>query len=405
MPKTLVTFLGKGRDNRETGYRKAKYRFPDKIRETSYFGLALADYVQPDTLVILGTSGSQWDLLVDNLAAGDENQQERLELIDAVVSNHVGQELLDRVVPLLEKCLGRRVLPLLIPFGKDEQEQAQILERVAESVPKGDVIFDLTHGFRHLGMVGFLSAFMPERIGQFKVEGLWYGALDMTQEGETPVIRLDGLMKIRRWIDALDRFAANGDYAVFAPLLEEDGVPQDRVNDLRMAAYFESIHRVPDALRHLKSFLPVLNEPLRGASGLFQNKLRERLRWIQGTSLGEHQRRLAFLHLNRGDFVRAAIFGWEAVVTRECARRGLNPEKYRNGREEAETLLEQEIQKRQPRDSERRAYWTLKNLRNALAHGVAPQDKHMGERLRQPDNLRQELQACLQRLLPPQARV
>jgi CRISPR-associated Csx2 family protein len=397
MPRTLVTFLGKGRDNKETGYRKARYCFPDKVRESTYFGLALTDYLQPDTLVILGTSGSQWDLLVENLAAGDENQQERLELIDAVVSSHVGQELLERVKPLLEKCLGRRVLPLLIPFGKDEQEQAQILERVAESVPKGTVSFDLTHGFRHLGMVGFLSAFMLERIGKFQVDGLWYGALDMTENGETPVIRLDGLMKIRRWIDALDRFAANGDYSVFSSLLEEDGVPQDRVNHLRMAAYFESIHRVPDALRHLKSFLPVLSEPLQGASGLFQNKLRERLKWVQATSLEEHQRRLAYLHLNRGDFVRAAIFGWEAVVTKECVARGLNPEDYRNGRGEAEKQLKEELSKGKHEDRGD-AYRTLRNLRNALAHGVAPRNREIRKLLEQPSKLRQELQACLQRL-------
>lgn len=30
MKHTLVTFLGKGRENPQTGYRKAQYRFPDE---------------------------------------------------------------------------------------------------------------------------------------------------------------------------------------------------------------------------------------------------------------------------------------------------------------------------------------------------------------------------------------
>jgi CRISPR-associated DxTHG motif protein len=34
------------------------------------------------------------------------------------------------------------------------------------------VSFDLTHGFRHLGMVGMLSAFMLERIGRVAVRSL-----------------------------------------------------------------------------------------------------------------------------------------------------------------------------------------------------------------------------------------
>lgn len=38
-------------------------------------------------------------------------------------------------------------------------------------------------------------------------------------------------------IDALDRFDQNGDSAVFAPLLETDGVPADKARSLERAAY------------------------------------------------------------------------------------------------------------------------------------------------------------------------
>jgi CRISPR-associated Csx2 family protein len=86
-------------------------------------------------------------------------------------------------------------------------------------VPRGELSFDLTHGFRHLGMLGMLSAFMLERIGRLRVRSLWYGALDMTEDGATPVLRLDGLYAIQRWVTALEHFDASGDYGVFAPLL------------------------------------------------------------------------------------------------------------------------------------------------------------------------------------------
>ena len=44
---------------------------------------------------------------------------------------------------------------------------------------------------------------------------------------------------MRRWLEALDRFDATGDYGVFAPLLIEDGVPEAKVECLEDAAFYE----------------------------------------------------------------------------------------------------------------------------------------------------------------------
>ena len=70
MNHTLVTFLGRTRQDPNTGYQRAKYRFPneDAPRETPFFGMALAGHLRPDAAVILGTSGSQWSVLVEHLA-------------------------------------------------------------------------------------------------------------------------------------------------------------------------------------------------------------------------------------------------------------------------------------------------------------------------------------------------
>jgi CRISPR-associated DxTHG motif protein len=65
----------------------------------------------------------------------------------------------------MSRAAGRAVAPRLIPFGRDAAEQREILETIATAVPNGEVSFDLTHGFRHLGMVGFLSAFILGRVG------------------------------------------------------------------------------------------------------------------------------------------------------------------------------------------------------------------------------------------------
>lgn len=401
MTYTLVTFLGKGRDNTKTGYRKATYRFPDgSQRETPFFGLALAEYLQPDNIVILGTCGSQWGVLVENFAVEDEEEEARLELMEAEEKAQVDQPLLDKLTPLLRRAVGREVIPRLIPYGRDKDEQYAILREVANAVPKGAVSFDLTHGFRHLGMVGFLSAFLLERIGRLEVRGLWYGALDMTENGLTPVIRLEGLSAVQRWIDALDRFDATGDYGVFEPLLVADGVAVDKARCLKEAAFYERTFNLSDARRKINTFLPELDQPLAGASGLFQGKLRERLAWARENNLAANQRKLAYQYLNRGDYVRAAIFGWEAFVIRECEKRNYDPnDDFEVGRERALEELEGEIRNGVHPDWMRRAYWTLKNIRNALAHGNPPTNERLQRLLKDPENLAKELDACFKRLL------
>ena len=247
---TLVSFLGKGRDNPQTGYRQATYRFPDGSTETTaYFGLALTRHLAPDRLVLLGTAGSMWDVLVENLPGiGGEDDALRLALMDAVAAQRVDQPLLDRVAPLVERALGRPVQLLCIPFGRDAAEQRAILDAIAQAAPNGQVSLDLTHGFRHLPMLGLLSAFVLDGLGR-QVAGLYYGALDMSADGIAPVLRLDGLIAVQRWVDALASFEASGDYGLFAPLLERDGVPADKARCLHEAAFFERTFNVSDAAR------------------------------------------------------------------------------------------------------------------------------------------------------------
>ncbi len=403
MKHTLVTFLGRTGRDPQTGYQRARYRFPDEEapRETPFFGTALARHLQPDAAVILGTSGSQWSVLVEHLARGAEAEAARLELLDAEIHARVTQPMLDAVAPLMSAAVGVPVTARLIPFGKDADEQYEILDAIAGAVPNGDVSFDLTHGFRHLGMVGFLSAFMLERVRKLRVRGLWYGALDMTDRtsGITPVLRLDGLTRVRRWVDALDRFDATGDYGVFAPLLIENGIAEDKAGCLEHAAFFERTQNLSDAARRLRTFLPVLDTQLPGAAGLFRARLAERLRWVNAGGLADHQRKLAFEHLKRRDYLRAAVFGWEALRTLECERRGLPPGDHATGRKLATDRLGEEMHDGEYPEWKKSAFLLLRDVRNALAHGQPPKHRRSREVLQNPSRLRSELEKSFQCLL------
>ena len=401
---TLVTFLGRPQlqDGR---YRKATYRFPDDVnRCNAFFGLALAEYLQPENVVILGTCGSMWGVLVSSLVreVEDENTEPALRLLDAEMREEVTDAHLDDTMAnIMTNAIGTNVIPRLIDFGRDAEEQHGILQAISLAVPEGnDVSFDLTHGFRHLGMVGFLSAFMLEQVGNIRVRSLWYGALDMTSQGVTPVLKLDGLDRVRRWVDALNRFDACGDYGVFAPLLIADSVPKEQARCLERAAFHERTLNLSSAAAKIRTFLPALDQPLPGASELFRERLRERLAWVGGGNLAQCQRKLAFVYLERSDFIRAAMFGWEALATQECIQRlGCDINNFEDRRTAIEAL-EQEFNGEFRRDRCRRnAFFTLRSIRNALAHGNPPRNPRILSILRDADRLRNEMDSAFQILL------
>ena len=390
MTHTLITILG---GSRGPGYRQATYRFSNGEEDrTTFFGLALARHLHPEVTVILGTAGSQWGVLVEHLAGETSDEEDaRLELLSAEEQGTVTQELLDRLAPLMARRMNCEVRPALIPLGRDEQEQYHILSAIADAVPKGSLSFDLTHGFRHLGMVGFLSSFMLERLHRLEVRGLWYGALDMTRGDITPVLRLDGLMGVQRWVAALDRFDATGDYAVFGPLLVADGVAEDKAACLEGAAFLERTLNVEDAAEKIRTFLPVLDCPLNGTSRLFQDQLATRLRWVQENRRSEQLRKLARQYLSRGDFVRAAMFGREACD--KHVREELDLPIDERPSDETQEAIQRFVDEL---TSERRhAFHTLRQYRNALAHGERPESTRMQAALKNPQELRRELERAL----------
>lgn len=402
---TFVTFLGRGREDAITGYREATYKFPDgSTKKTAFFGLALAEYIKPETIVILGTKSSQWYVLVENLANADTEEEEALnELMEAEIEGEIKQEQLNKVVHLIEKNVKCTVVPRLIEFGMDESEQYNILEVIDEAVPDGVVNFDLTHGFRHFGMIGFLSTFMLAHVRQnFEVKKLWYGALEMTKSGKTPVLTLDGLDRVRQWLEALNRFDATGNYRVFGELLMKDGVEKSKKEHLEKAAFYERTHDLPKAVIEIKNFKPVLESKLEGASGLFKQRLAERLTWVDLDKLSKQQAELAWQYWQRRDYVRAALFGWESLVTQECEINNVDPNDH-NARENQDVLIA--VQKWKLRDGQkpgdnRIACANLNQIRNSLAHGTQPTSNNVKEMLNDEDMLREGLKEAFDCLLP-----
>lgn len=117
-------------------------------------------------------------------------------------------------------------------------------------------------------------------------------------------------------------------------------------------------------------------------------------------SLYEHQRSLAYVYLNRRDYVRAAVLAWEAVITRECQQCGLDPEDFGEDGErgQAEAMLKARLQQQGTRWAES-PHRRLKDLRNSLAHASAPWSPEVRKALADPDQLFKLLEADIKRVL------
>jgi len=314
MTQLLITFLGRP-PKEESGYRTTCYDFGDggDCEPLAFFGWALQRRLRPDRLVVLGTPGSMWDHLFESdLDFGAEAEGERLELAEAVEQQSVTQMQLDRLAPLLVERLGCEVRLRLISYCRTPQEQVGLLQTLAAEVGEGDQVdLDVTHGFRHLPMLGLLSALHLRRVKGADITHIWYGAYD-PDTGKAPVHDLGGLLHIADWLDALAIYDRTGDYGVFRPLIGgEIG------EDLAQAAFLENVNRIGKARAPLRRVHRQLDQVESGlAFPLFRDQLRRRIAWAEQDNYYLRQRELAREYLRRGRFLDSILTGWEAFTTR-----------------------------------------------------------------------------------------
>ena len=83
----------------------------DERRKPPSSDWRLSRYLAVDTTVILGTCGSQWSVLAENLATGADDEELRLTLLDAETREDVEQSLLDQLAPLMSRAVGSAVDP------------------------------------------------------------------------------------------------------------------------------------------------------------------------------------------------------------------------------------------------------------------------------------------------------
>lgn len=396
MSHTLISFLGKVRKNTGGKYITANYDFDGITKTTQFFGLALTEIIKPDRLIVLGTSGSMWDIFYEKFAESDLQEEQWLKLSEASGDDRVTQELLDECEVELSAKLGLSCLLKLIPYGVDQSTQVEILKVMAEDIQLGDqVSLDLTHGLRHLPMLGLLSSMYLQTAKHVEIKGIYYGALDLTTDTKTPVMRLDGLLNISGWIAALHGFDKTGDIAPFSELLKQEGLADETADYLKTAAFHESLLSITNARPLLNDFAKQTKEGLPGIAHLFEDSLKERIRWKDQDSIYLRQREKAIFFLQQSDYLRAAFLGYEALLTFHIVKNNpsADTENYEL-RQSIKTELDS------TKNQLTQEYKLLRNIRNCLAHVSRPDTKDVQKAFSSEERLRKTLGDLFNKLLP-----
>ena len=245
--KRLIVMLGKGQakilGKEDISYNPADYFIPNTDKKpvhTPFLGYALAKLVpEYDVIHILGTESSQWVGLLYFLIENTNNSAE-LEFLEKVIysfenktffNDHV---LIKDYEKILKKYLGITAKIHVIPIGKNEQELWKIFEEIAEIPKDEDIIsLDITHGLRYQPFLVTLAFNYFQNIRKNVIlKDVFYGALELSSmyQNLTPILNLNNLLILSKWIDAVKSFSDYGDIRALNDLLTSAPDLKNKIN-------------------------------------------------------------------------------------------------------------------------------------------------------------------------------
>jgi CRISPR-associated Csx2 family protein len=188
MSKLLISFLG------TNDYKECEYTYNGEVLKSSRFiqevliNKFCGDFTAEDRIGIFLTSEAE----NKNWKTG----QNGTGLKDIIASSVNG--------PQLES--------IQISDGKSDEEIWQIFTAMFDLIHNEDtVIYDITHGFRSLPLLGFAVLNYAVYLKNIQVGGIYYGAYEARDaENKAPVFDLAPFYTLLRWTSAADAFVNYG---------------------------------------------------------------------------------------------------------------------------------------------------------------------------------------------------
>jgi len=275
---------------------------------------------------------------------------------------------------LVDKELAGHYELVTIPTGKNEEEVWRILKKLVQKLGKYDkLILDITHGFRAQPLLAFGALLLVRSSGRAEVEHVFYGAYEQKdKDGVAPFFDLRPLVDFVDWAEALATLNRHGHAERVVELIRKENSAAWRSQGGRGPRHLQSlssalqdvsralmINRPCEALDHslkLRELLPEAKRELKQVpslapvADLLSSSTRDFLAFCKRISkdsgkkacqdrrvLGSLASMIRYL-LKVGAYAQAITLAREAIVTKLCLDKGLDPER-KDARKTAEHLL------------------------------------------------------------------
>ena len=335
MSLVLAGFLGApGKHFPESpkDYRIGLYKFEEEEpRISKFFSESLCRYLvdkdrKPERWIIMGTHKSIWDALYEMIEPGQHTNEFKTQLDDlskalrtdrANGETAVTQEMLDQWGETISEKLGLGIEVICVLTGNatGEEEQQRIWHALLDYVHKGDeVVFDITHGFRHFPVIATFSLMLLRQLRGVQKVDFYYGAFDMAEtdgpeKGIAPVVRVPICQQLSDAAQAVATHDFTGDYRALGGCLQMDGAFDEQLDKV---AYADELNRpkkekADDLLKQLQSkggFLATALKP----------ELQESLSWVAHSRLDQQYHRKAQSALDCGQYFKALAYLYEALL-------------------------------------------------------------------------------------------
>lgn len=225
MTHTVITFLG-------VRPLQTSYRYEGKVYAGQVFAEAMLQFLTFDRMLVLTTREA------------------------------------DSVYRILEEKNDPRIQKVPIPTGRDDGEMWGIFDRVIEHIQEGEeVTFDITHGLRSIPFLAFLFAAYLKSAKNVTLRAILYGALDLKDNGEAPVLDLSRFAAMLDWINASDQFVQTGNANRLAQLLASVKEQKRAAETLRAVSQAAFLCQPVSLMKASKSLRPELKK----AAGSFSH--------------------------------------------------------------------------------------------------------------------------------------
>lgn len=259
MRKLLLSFLG------TNNYLNCNYfvegQPEQKVENVKYIQEAIIklyceDFKEDDQVLLFLTEKADQMNYQDN---GQYNRKsENLDL------PNIG--LKSRLEGLKQQGYSFQLKPVRIKEGFSEEEIWSIFDSIADQIEERDeIIFDITHAFRFLPMLGVVLLNYLKTTKNITVKGIHYGAFEkLGTQGEVvkldlkdrnaPIINLNMLLEFQSWTSAVNSFVK------FGEVKELSGASQPIIKD--KMAKSKGADLITDDLRRIVKDLSILSSNL-----------------------------------------------------------------------------------------------------------------------------------------------